>query len=235
MKIVSRAPLPKASDLVVVSLRRRILSERLPVGTRLPSVDELMEEHGLGRVTVREALRILENDGLIDIRRGPSGGVFVRQIDIRQVSEALGLLFSSNGTTVGEFADFRLFVEPEVARLAALNANDQQREQIVADAQHERAARQTVDLHSAIADACGNGVYEFMMKAMHSPLSGHFRHNLISQEDEELTAQAHVKIAKCIAAGDAPGAEKAMRHHLVAWKDYIVSHGLENENIFPTG
>lgn len=211
-----------------------ILRRRLPVGTRLPSVDELMVEYGLGRVTVREALRILENDGLIDIRRGPTGGVFVRQVDIRQVSEALGLLFNSNGITIGEFADFRLLVEPEIARLAALNATPEQRSELVNEAETEREAWQSAGLHNVLAGACGNGVFEFVMKAMQAPLSGHFRHNLISHEDEEITAQAHTKIAKCVADGDAPGAEKAMRRHLVAWKEYIVIHGLENESIFPT-
>jgi len=235
MSVANRVQLPKASDFVVASLRKKILAERLEAGTRLPSVDELMAEYGLGRVTVREALRILENDGLIDMRRGPSGGVFVRQIDIRQVSEALGLLFNSKGTTVGELADFRLLMEPEVARLAALNATPSEKEMLLRDAENELEASQSISFHSSISSACGNSVYELVMNALHSPLSGHFRHNLISHENEELTVQAHIKIAKHIATGDAAGAERAMRRHLEAYKKYVLDYGLQNESIFPIG
>lgn len=235
MMTPGRAPIPKASDVVVTSLRQKILSERLPVGAKLPSVDDLMVEHGLGRVTVREALRMLERDGLIDVRRGPAGGVFVRHTDIRQVSEALALLFSFRGTTLKEFASFRLLVEPEVARLAAINATDKEREEILHVAKTEKEAWQSANLHSLIAGCCGNDVYEFALKSMHVSLAGHFRHDLITRDNADKTAQAHTKIATCIAEGDAAGAESAMRRHLEVYQAFLMTHDLENDPIFPAG
>lgn len=228
-----RSRIPKASDLVVNSIRNKILFERLPVGARLPSEIELMEEHGLGRVTVREALRILERQGLVEVRRGPNGGIFVRHADIRQVSDALALLFSFRDTTLGEFADFRLLVEPRVAYLAALNASDDQRIALVLAAESEGDNARTADMHSLIADACGNDVFEFTMKSMHRSLAGHFRHEFITPENRDETARAHLKIAEAIASGDAEVAERSMRRHITTYGLYLREHGLDTEPIVP--
>ena len=224
--------IPKASDVIVAAIRDKILAERLPVGARLPSETELMEEHGLGRVTVREALRILERDGLVDVRRGPHGGIFVRHADIRQVSEALALMFSFRDTTLGEFATFRLAVEPMVARLAAENGTPEARARILEAAKSETSTSQSADIHSNIAEACGNDVFEFVLKAMHVSLAGHFRHELITPEHFETTSRAHVKIASAIAAGNGAAAEKAMRRHLEVYCDYLVEFRLDKEPIF---
>ncbi|MCZ4497556.1 MAG: hypothetical protein JWQ74_109 [Marmoricola sp.] len=192
-----------------------------------------MEEHGLGRVTVREALRILERDGLVEVRRGPSGGIFVRHAEIRQVSEALALLFSFRDTTLGEFAAFRLLVEPRVAHLAATHATQEQRLGLVRAAEAEVDTPRTADIHSLIAEACGNDVFEFVLKSMHSSLVGHFRFELITPEHREATNRAHMKIAQAIADSDAEAAENAMRRHLKTYAAYLRENSLDSEPIFP--
>lgn len=229
----NRSRIPKASDVVVAALRHKILSERLDVGTRLPSESELMDEYGFGRVSVREALRILERDGLVDVRRGPHGGIFVRHTDIGKVSEALALMFSFRDTTLGEFATFRLHVEPMVARLAAQNGTPEARAELLKDAKADLSTKASADLHGRVADLCGNDVFELVMKAMHVSLAGHFRHELISPEHYEATARAHVKIATAIAAGDGDAAEKAMQRHLEVYRDYLKDVELDEEPIVP--
>ena len=90
------ARLVKASDAIVDGIRDRILNERLPVGSPLPSESDLMADYGLGRVTVRERLRLLERAGIVSIRRGPGGGVFVGTPDLHRLSEVLTcLLYTS--------------------------------------------------------------------------------------------------------------------------------------------
>ena len=232
--IQRRGQLPKASDIIVEAVRHKILAERLPIGARLPSEPELVAEYGLGRATVREALRMLERDGLVDVRRGPRGGLYVRHPDIAQVSDALALMFAVRNTTLGEFAAFRLVVEPEVAHLAALNATEAQREALlVAAADDPSALQRTVDLHSMVAEACGNYVYEMVLKGMHASMTQHFRRELITDEDEVGTWRAHRKIAGCIAAGNAEAARKAMARHLEVYSAYLRDHRLESEPIVP--
>jgi GntR family transcriptional repressor for pyruvate dehydrogenase complex len=234
--IQRRGQLPKASDIVVEAIRHKILVERLPVGTRLPSEAELVEEHGLGRVTVREALRILERDGLVDVRRGPHGGLFVRHADIAQISDGLALMFALRNTTLGEFAAFRLALEPEVASLAALNATDAQREALVAAAADDPSAlHRTADIHSMIAESCGNDVHEMVLKGLHVSLAQHFRRELITDEHKAETGRAHRKIAGRIAAGDAEGARRAMAKHLEVYAAFMRDNGLEGEPIVPSG
>ena len=149
----NRVRIPKASDVVIAEIRERILFHRLPVGTRLPNETELMEQYGLGRVTIREALRVLERDGLVDIRRGPTGGIFVRHTDISQVSDAMAMLFRFSDTTLGEASEFRSLLEPRVARLAALNATDAQLEQIAKIANGDFDAVRLAQFHALLTAA----------------------------------------------------------------------------------
>lgn len=230
----SRARIPRASDIVVDAIRNKILSERLAVGSRLPSETELMEAHGLGRVTVREALRLLERDGLVDVKRGPNGGIYVRHAEIRQVSEALTLLFSFRDTTIGEFLGFRMLVEPQVAALAAEHATDSQRARLLAlAAEGLHVSSGSADVHSLVAEACGNDVFELTVKSLHMPLARHIRMERVTDTNLSLTEQAHSKIARCIAEGDAEGARWAMTRHLEAYGDYLRQTGLIDESIVP--
>ncbi|GAA0570793.1 FadR/GntR family transcriptional regulator [Actinomadura livida] len=229
--------MPKASDLVVDEIRRRVIRERLPVGYRLPTELELMEQHGLGRVTVREALRVLERDGLIEVKRGPKGGIFVTKPDVRQLGSAFALLFAIRDTRLGHFSTFRGYVEPVVARLAAMNATDEQRENLVRATEQGRAesTSRAVDFHSMVAEMCGNDMFEFMIDAINVSFERHFRHDMITETDREDTDFAHRRIAQKIAAGDADGAERAMSSHLLAYDEYLKKNGLTEEPLFPEG
>jgi len=220
-----RIRIPKASDLVVSEIREKIFFERLPVGTRLPSESELMEQFGLGRVSVREALRILERDGLIDIRRGARGGVFVRHTDISQVSDALALLLRFRESTLGEAAEYRLLMEPPIAELAASNATDEQRAAFRKIADNVRH-KDTAELHRITAEACGNSVFEMMIQALHNSHFGHHRYDVMSAGQPD-GAQEHKRIALAIAEGDGQAASEAMREHIVNYREYLRAKSLE--------
>jgi GntR family transcriptional regulator, transcriptional repressor for pyruvate dehydrogenase complex len=227
--------IPRASNIVVDALRDWILSERLPDGYKLPNETEMMEMYGLGRTTVREAVRLLESDGLVEVRRGPSGGTFVRHIDIREVSEALTLLFSFRETRLKEFVEFRRVVEPEIAALAAVNATDEQRDEILKVGEEHLTGENdsSVELHELLAAACGNGVLGLLMESMSVPFSRHFRPERITEQSVTSTEAAHAKIAKLVAAGDAAGARRSMARHMDAYAVFVSESGLSEEPIVP--
>lgn len=227
--------IPRASDIVVDAIRDWILSERLPSGYKLPNESELMVKYGLGRTTVREAVRLLEAEGLVEVRRGPAGGTFVRNIDIRELSEALSLLFSFRETKLKDFVAFRRVIEPETAALAAVNATDEQRAEILREGQgHLRATDgSSTQLHEMLSAACGNDVLHLMMKAMSVPFARHFRPERITEQSVASTESAHRKIAKLVAAGDADGARQAMARHLAAYEEFVEQSGLSDEPIVP--
>jgi DNA-binding FadR family transcriptional regulator len=92
---------PKAAELVAEALRTRILRRELLPGDRLPAESLLMTQYGVSRPTLREALRLLEAQELLEVRRGARGGGVVRQPSTRPAMEAISLwlLLSQPGVT----------------------------------------------------------------------------------------------------------------------------------------
>lgn len=227
--------LPKASDLVVDALRDRIINQRLASGTRLPSEVDLAQELHVGRVAVREGLRLLERDGLVEVRRGNTGGIFVRHPEIEQVSEAISVLLGIQGSTLREFVEFRQLIEPAAAALAAERALAEHAEALVTIEQGDTELARVPDLHLLIAEATGNGVLAIALGAMSHPFSEHFRSNQILPSHMNETSAAHAKIARKIRLGDVDGARRAMTVHLDAYASYLEHEGLLDEPIIPRG
>src|SRR5260370_14272352 len=85
-------PVPKASDVLADDLRERILLGEFPEGTALPTERDLVAQTQMSRATVREALRILEVQGLIRIKTGRAGGAFVQKPDDESVAHSVALV-----------------------------------------------------------------------------------------------------------------------------------------------
>lgn len=110
----------KAHELVADQLRRQIVSGELAEGQRLPPEEELTIQFGVARTTLREALRVLESQGLVAIRRGRGGGPMITHPSIEPIAMALAVTLQLQGTTVGDLDAARRLIEPQLAgRLAA--------------------------------------------------------------------------------------------------------------------
>jgi GntR family transcriptional repressor for pyruvate dehydrogenase complex len=228
-----RARLAKASDVVVLRVREQIVNQRLPEGTPLPSEAELMHLYGVGRVAVREALRLLERDGLIEVRRGAHGGIFVSHPEIRQVRDAVALLFAMQNTTLREFVEFRQLIEPAAAARAAKNLSEKHRSELARLLEGKEVLERVPDMHLLVAEATGNGVIAVSLNALQGAFEGHFRRGKIDVGHMEETSAAHRKIVSRILAGDGSGAERAMRVHLEAYRNYLENENLLDEPIIP--
>ena len=115
---------PKAPDVLADDLRERILRGDFPEGTALPTERELGERYGLSRASVREALRILESEGLIQTRPGRNGGASVKQPTADSIARSVGLFVRGRRIRLKSLLETREVIEPAVARLAALNRTD---------------------------------------------------------------------------------------------------------------
>jgi DNA-binding FadR family transcriptional regulator len=108
---------------VAVHLREVIASGQVAVGQRLPSEADLAQSFGVSRTTVREALRVLASEGLLETLRGTSGGSFIRRFDSVRMSELLrtgvGVLVGTDGLQVTDILEARLALEVPAARWAA--------------------------------------------------------------------------------------------------------------------
>lgn len=109
---------------IVEQIRDAVVSGALPPGSRLPAERDLAASFNVSRPTLREALRSLEAIGIIEIRAGKSGGVFVIAPSSAQVASALDTMFRFHGATIGELAEVRTSFEAENAFWAAQRADD---------------------------------------------------------------------------------------------------------------
>ena len=116
---------PKVSDLLAARLRRMIATGELNDGDWLPPEAELVTAFGISRPTLREAFRLLEADGLVEIRRGPPGGARVTIPGPERAAGLFGLILTLTGTTLDDVYQARVLIEPPaVRRLAELRDPD---------------------------------------------------------------------------------------------------------------
>jgi DNA-binding FadR family transcriptional regulator len=146
------------------------------------------------RASLREALRVLEQKGLIDIKLGVSGGAVIKTVDTEPVTESLALLIQHRKVSLMELAEFREGVEGNVAALAARRAS---REQIADLKALLDSARRQVEkgvvaweefcevdnaIHVAIAAASGNSVYGFVLRMVHDNIQRYYEAHPLKDE-----------------------------------------------------
>ncbi len=147
------------------------------------------------RGPLREALRVLEQKGLIDIKRGVRGGAVIKQPDMAPVAESLGLLVRHREITLAELSEFREGVEGNVAGIAAQRATQadiRQLKKLLGQAKkHVAAGVQAWEpfcqldnrIHVAIAKAARNRVYEFVLRMVHDNIQQYYEaHPLKDQQ-----------------------------------------------------
>lgn len=115
----------RLADSVSEQIRESIFQGAYQNGEKIPSEQELVESFGVSRVIIREAIRNLEQSGLVEIRRGPKGGAFIKPLDHLAASQVIKDLFRLAKGTVKEVMEVRLEIEPIVAALAAERATEE--------------------------------------------------------------------------------------------------------------
>jgi GntR family transcriptional regulator, transcriptional repressor for pyruvate dehydrogenase complex len=114
-----RLRLPKAGELVARNLRNRIIRGELLEGAMLPSEHELGKQFGVSRPTLREAIRILESERLLEITRGLHGGAKVRKPNINVAARYFGFILQAQGTSLADVYRTRVIIEPAAVRILA--------------------------------------------------------------------------------------------------------------------
>lgn len=218
----------RGSDRVAQQIQDAVNSGALTVGDRLPNERDLGKLFGVSRTTIREAVRRLETEGLVEVRRGVTGGTFVAQPNPDRLGLALLALIRFGEASAQHFTEFRTEFEPETAWLAAKQA-DAAAGRLLLDLAADVAARADVAempwpefaegdirFHEAVAEASGNPIRVAVMLAVH----GAFRQasDAVMRHDSARWRQAQARqleaVAKAIAAGEADRARDAMRHHV---------------------
>lgn len=211
----------RVSEEVLSQLKESILLGKFKSGEKLPSERELTEEFQVSRGVIREAIRILEITGFVVLRQGPTGGAFVTDLSFDHVGNAFLDLFLTNKVSIPELANVRYYVEPEIARLAAINATKEDKKRLI-EAQEEEslavtttAARitQFQKVHRVIAESCKNHFYEAISKSM---LRLTFEVVEAVDPDHEALHMPgeHKQIIEAVISANAEAAKAAMTTHL---------------------
>jgi DNA-binding FadR family transcriptional regulator len=223
---------PKASDVLVNELRERILNGELPVGTALPPERELTVQTGMSRTTVREALRILEVQGLVRIRAGRAGGAFVQRPGNDSVASSLSLLIRGRQIRLAAVLETREAIEPICARLAAEHRTDADISAIKAanapiadpDSSLDAFLRANVEWHVAVATATHNEIIAAFMTALSRAIYTSTENpEFIDAEVRRVTARAHSSITRAIEKGDAVAATQRMARHVHTYASAIAA------------
>jgi GntR family transcriptional repressor for pyruvate dehydrogenase complex len=205
---------------IIDQLKKFILSGRLEEGSRLPTERDLADRFGVSRVSVRQALTVLHEMGLVEGR--PGGGTFVSSgIKERMLSPWTATLLGAR-ELLQEPLEVRRIIEPEVTRLAALRAsakNVRNLEKILR--LQESKARQGLPIteedtlfHEAIAKATRNDILIKLVQSLHQHLRASRHQSLIAPGGNERSIGDHKKILAAIARKDPKAASLAMIDHL---------------------
>jgi len=227
---------PKAADVLADSLREQILEGRLRVGSVLPNERELSAQAGLSRASVREALRILEVEGLIATRTGRNGGSEIIRPSVATIERSIGIFIRGQNIRLESVLQVREAIEPHAARLAALHRSDEDLASL--QASHDRLLRDiddvpaflraNLDWHVGVVLASHNELLSAFVSAfaqtvfLASDLQG-----FSPPEIRRTVAQAHQSVMDAIRASDADAAWRRMSRHVGAYVDRAHAVGAE--------
>lgn len=163
---LQRTRQPRVAEIVASQLRDDILSRRLKEGDVLPSQEVLFSEFGVSPPALREAIHILESDGLVSVRRGNVGGAVVHQPSAERTAHMISMVLQTRAATPADVSEALLHLEPICAGMCA--AREDRLTEVVPylEAEIERQTAQFDDVsqyvpnarrfHEAIVSRCGN-------------------------------------------------------------------------------
>lgn len=216
------------SEQIADLIQDKILRDHLEAGTSLPSEKDLSLEFQVSRSVIREALRMLEVSGLVTIKKGPSGGIFVSNGYHKPITNSLNNLITSGDVTIEHLFDVRLLIEPHIAMEAALNAKDEHirklTELIDDSSLHQddpiRLKRNNLKFHLMVAKASGNPVLALLLESVIELLIKTTL-DFLDLSLERHFFLVHERIAHVIANGESEEAERLMREDILDTKEKI--------------
>jgi GntR family transcriptional regulator, transcriptional repressor for pyruvate dehydrogenase complex len=226
--IVTGRRTEKIAEAVAREIICDIKRQDLQAGAMLPHEGMMLERYDIGRGSLREALRILEVNGLVTIKTGPNGGPVVAAHDPRNFGQMTTLHLQSIGATYRELLDARAEYEALLARKAAEREDDEGARGVRRAMEHAREsspddvayAASTSGFHSAVCDAGRNLVIALAAKSIQSIWSQHVTKVLFGPEGRAEVHRQHEAITQAIESQNARRAERLMRAHMQHYQDY---------------
>jgi DNA-binding FadR family transcriptional regulator len=236
----------RTAEIVADELRRQIIDGELADGDLLPRQEVLVEQFNVSLVSLREALRILETEGLVSVRRGNRGGAVVHAPAKASAAYMIGLLLQSDTVPLADLGTALQELDPMCAALAAKRPDrsvtlvPKLKELNDAMAEHiEDGARFTEiggKFHDEIVRGCGNHTMIAVVGSLETLWSSHLqwwadetaaKGEYPALSKRRIALSIHTKIAEAIEAGDAERARKLSARHLADTQAYFMAEDPE--------
>jgi GntR family transcriptional repressor for pyruvate dehydrogenase complex len=234
---------PKTAELVAGTLRRMVVDGQLKDGDFLPNEAALMTHFGVSRPTLREAVRVLESERLVEVRRGSRTGARVRVPGPEIVARPAGLLLELSGATIADVLVARSGIEPMAVRLLAESANsealDELEEMLVRDIpggyESGRMAETTGEFHRRMVEMSGNATLTIIAGMLHEITVRHTAFAIkerrqVSKADYDKLTRSYRRLLTLLRSGDGAAAEAHWRKHLDTARDLLLK-GLETVKV----
>jgi GntR family transcriptional regulator, transcriptional repressor for pyruvate dehydrogenase complex len=219
------------TEKIAESIARKILQDiqrnHLEPGSMLPPESVMVEQFGVGRGSLREALRILEVNGLVTLKPGPRGGPVVAAHDAGNFGQMMTLHLQSLGATYRQLLEARVEHEVVLARKAAEQPGDaagnlvrismDPNEPGTGDQEYASA---TSSFHRAVGKASGNPVLALAADSIYAIWSVRVTEVLYPTDERPHVIQQHEAITRAIEKRDPRRAEGLMREHMVEYVEY---------------
>ena len=209
---------------VIEQVREAIEGGELVAGDKLPAEPDLATMFGISRSVVREALKVLELSGYLEVRRGYGGGTFICAPRPDEFAEVPPTVITSLTLTFEQLVQVRLAIEPHAARLAAdggprrpgIRSADAAENRGGDDSRPARVLAANVDFHVDIARVADNPMFVSVVESLRPALYWAMRHAVEDPSWRREAMARHQGIADAVAAGDADLAARLMKEDLMA-------------------
>ena len=213
---------PKAAQRVAERVRSAIRAGELRDGDRLPPERQLIEQFGYSRAIVREALRMLEDEGLITLHAGRNGGAIIRHPGAERLMNAFDMLLRLQQTSQEDFYEARRLLEPLLIRLAIERATD---EDIAAlrsclEPPTESSSQHTRRFHRTLSEAAHNNVLAVIINLV---MELCLRRTRTGEFEPTHLVEVHAAIIDAIEARDVETATRRTLEHLQHSEDQALA------------
>lgn len=212
----------KVSELLAREILSDIETRGLEPGAKLLPEAAMLDQYGVGRASLREALRILEIYGIIKIKPGPGGGPVVDSVDSRDFGRASSFYLKVLGATVGDLLEARAALEPFMARIAAERITPERADTLreVLELEHETAKDSnagwqpaSAGFHAELASLTGNPILDLLGRTLITIMAEQTR-SIFPAGERGPTQTIHSRIAEAIINSDGDEAARLTEHHI---------------------
>src|SRR6201985_1688353 len=227
----SRVSVGRISEIIVEQIRLLMRQGQLKPGDRLPPDRDLCERFGVSRVTVREALRMLESSGVVETRVGARGGAFVTAPSSNRVGEGLADLLTLSVIDAADVTEVRMILEVGIVPLVCERATEEDLADLRKICERsEQALRErnypmdmSLEFHTRVAAAAHTPAVSMLVESFRGPILMSLEQaKSAAPEMGKLGTQEHERFIEAVGRRDAEAATTIMAQHLTRTANRVV-------------